>query len=406
MASDTTEPDDITTDVVPELAPPPTVVRNFIAAPWHRPRKQYLRKYQWNYELVELVIKKRLAGTNDQTLRVFGLPSHEYLDLLSMRPLCEEHKLQVVYLGFNNSYTRPAGAAHGPAQPVDLYQELQAQRMIEASSFVHTSSRLVPDFFEAIRQPNSMSLNALKTFQDFDVINLDLCGCVVGAGNEATHTLEAIAELLRRQCTKRVVPWLFFVTTFASPTEINLSGCKPLIDAIKANADGSADFENDLKAKINLDAAQLLASFTTPGAATPQANDFISVFALAMGKWLAAQLKVANPPSFVSMLPSYCFRHEGITDPQLLSLAYLIEPKPSADGIGVAIAPAVPPDHTKAYIDRSRKLLTKSFQLKDLDALMTSDTAKRKEVAVETEALLIDIGFDETQVRTFIAQHA
>jgi len=30
---------------------------------------------------------------------------------------------------------------------------------------------------------------------------------------------------------------LFFVTTFASPAGINLPGCKPLIDAVKANAD-------------------------------------------------------------------------------------------------------------------------------------------------------------------------
>src|SRR5437016_6269396 len=155
MGEATNDPEDIAEDVVPRIEPPPTVTREFEKQPWHRPRKQFIRKYQWNHEIIEQVVKKRPSSAADQLLRVFGLPSSEYLDLLSMRGLCERRNLQVVYLGFNASYAQQGG--NKIEGPVDLYREMQAQRLIEASSFVHPSSSLVPDLFEQIRIPHSMA---------------------------------------------------------------------------------------------------------------------------------------------------------------------------------------------------------------------------------------------------------
>src|SRR5437868_3437601 len=107
--------------------------------------------------------------------------------------------------------------------------------MIDASSFVHPSSTLMPDLFEQIRLPNSVSRNALNRYGDFDVINLDLCGCIIRPEEDrATHALHALAELLNWQSTRRILPWLLFLTTFASPHEINLAACLPLIQAVKA----------------------------------------------------------------------------------------------------------------------------------------------------------------------------
>jgi hypothetical protein len=405
MADEPTRTDDLAEGVVPPLIPPPTITREFKPEAWHRPRKQHLRKHQWNYEIVEQIIKKRPAAAADLALRVFGLPSHEYLDLLSMRDFCEEHKIKVIYLGFNHSFTRATGSGAAAAQPIDLYHELQAQRMIEASTFVHPSSRLVPDFFEQIRLGNSMSRNALKGFGDFDVINLDLCGCIVGNGEQTTHALEAVSELIRWQSTRRLTPWLFFMTTFASPTEINLAGCKLLADAVKENADDSEDFHNELKSRANLDSEALVSCFTTPGAKVPDTPEFIRIFALSLGKWLAARLRQPNPPSFLSMLPSFCFRHKDIDAPQLLSLAYLVKPAPSAGAPGITTTKVERTDHAPEYRKHAKKILIKSFDLLDLDQLMKDDEARRREAADETEELLVNCGFDAAAVRTFLATH-
>jgi len=400
------EPEDLAEDVVPPIAPPPTITREFEPAPWHRPRKQFIRKYQWNHEIVEQIVKKQKAGQS--VLRVLGLPSSEFLDLLSMRGFCQRNGLKVIYLGFNVSYTRPEGSDPSPEEGpgVDLYRELQSQRMIDASSFVHPSSSLMPDLFEQIRLPNSVSRNVLNRYGDFDAINLDLCGCIIRPERErATDALHALAELLNWQSTRRISPWLLFLTTFASPHEINLPACLPLIQAIKENADDSEEFGEDLKAKADLDADGIMSCFTQPDAELPEVGRFIRIFALAMGKWLAAKLRQPNPPSFVSMLPSYCFRHENIEEPHLLSLAYLIEPAPSPGSPGVSTALAAPPDPMPQYRKHAKKIITKSFGIRDLDQLMDDNAAKRKEVAEETEQLLVACGFDARAVRSFLAQY-
>ena len=405
---DQQEPESLADEIVPPLAPPPTITREFEPAPWYRPRKQYLRKYQWNHEIVELIVKKRPARAAQNVLRVFGLPSSEFLDLLSMRGFCEQYGLKIVYLGFNASYARPEGAdppsAEGPS--VDIYRELQTQRVIDASSFVHPSSSLMPDLFEQIRIPNSVSRNIVTRFGDFDVINLDLCGCIIRPEpDRAVDGLNALAELLNLQSTHRLAPWLLFLTTFASPQEINLPACLPLIQAIKENADDSEDFGKDLKSKAELDADAIMACFAKPEAGLPEINRFIRIFALAMSKWLAAKLRQPTPPSFVSMLPSYCFRHENIEEPHLLSLAYLIEPAPSPGPAGVSTAPAAPPDPMPKYRKHAKKIIGRCFDMHDLDHLMKENTEKRQEVADETEQLLIHCGFDAKAVRSFLRQY-
>src|SRR5205085_219355 len=152
----TSDSGDFAEDVVPALAPPPTVTRKFKPAGWHRPRKQYIRMHQWNHEIIGRVIKKKTTIA-EPVIRIFGLPSSEYLDLLSMREFCEAHERKVLYLGFNASYAPPAqpGPGRRKREAIDLYAELQAQRMIDASSFVHPSSILYPDRFELIRDAKS-----------------------------------------------------------------------------------------------------------------------------------------------------------------------------------------------------------------------------------------------------------
>jgi hypothetical protein len=412
MAKKKPEPENLAEEVVPDLLPLPTVIREFKPAPWYRPRKQYLRKHQWIHETVEQIFKKRTAGS-DGVLRVLGLPSSDYLDLLSMQDVCEKYSAKVLYLGFNSSYSQPSEGG-----PVDLYQELQAQRMIETSSFVHPSSRLVPGLFEHISIDGSMSRNALRPFGEFDVVNLDLCGCIVDDDEEkATEALDAIVELIRWQSTRRLTPWLFFVTTFASPDEINRPACMPLVEAIRDNADECSDFRKELETAAGTDAQGILDLFAEEvneagddedeeeDEAEDDALDvkrFIRIFALAVGKWLAARLKVPTPPALAAMLPGYCFRHKDHADPHLLSLGFLITPKPHPGEKGAASKPGPPPDLGPQYRSHARKMITKSFGITDLDQFLDQDKAKRREAADETEHLLVSCGFDASAVKAYL----
>ena len=102
--------------------------------------------------------------------------------------------------------------------------------------------------------------------------------------NQATDALNAVVELLRWQSTRRLSPWLFFVTTFASPEEINRPACMPLVQAIKDNADECSDFRKELEQKAGLDADGILECFQVDAEDLPEASRFIRIFTLAMAK--------------------------------------------------------------------------------------------------------------------------
>lgn len=400
--SNAPESGDLSEDVVPSLTEVPVIIRKFVPAPWHKPRKQFIRKKQWVHEIVEILIKRSVDAGNN-VLKVLGLPSSDYLDLLSMRETCEEFHRKIQYLGFDAGHSQQKGSAG----LVSLYDEIQVRRMIDTSSFVHPSSSLVLDRFEQIRLENSMSRNALEQFADFDVINLDICGCIIGANEEsATAMLEAIAELLRWQSVRRIRPWLLFITTFASVNEINLVACRPLVEAIRANAQDSEEFKEELKRRCGLTSDELVGIFANREAVTIEAERFLRIFALGMGKWLAGRLKLPEPPSDVVMLPSYCFRHEGVSEPQLLSLAYMIEPIPSSGPSGISVVSAQTIDRSKTYRMSAKRLLTRSFEkVHDLDSIMTTSDKDRSDMASQTEDLLVQCGYDSGEVQIFVNQH-
>ena len=411
---------DFSEDVVPDIASVPVVTRKFKPLGWYRPRKQYIRKHQWNHEIVQQIINKR-TGADTSILRVFGLPSSEYLDLLSMRGVCERHKLQVQYLGFNASYSPPKAPVGAKTkkhvkEPVDLYSDLQAQRMIESSSFIHPSSWLYPGRFELLRDEDAPCRVVLDRFANFDVINLDICGCIVDPNeNKATAVLEAISELLRWQSVRRFTPWLFYVTSYCDPEDVNREACQTLIDAIKANADDYAEFRTAFREKAKIEVDDFHTAFGEEDAELPEQKTFMGLFTLAIGKWLACRLQLPNPCSYVSMLPSYCFRHvddddpkpyDPDTDPCLLSLAYLVEPAPDAGEEGIAhkkSAAATLPQ--SRYLKHAKQMLNKSFDTKDLDTLLGTNTEKRKEMVEETTQLLVGCGFSSSEVRAFMSKY-
>lgn len=369
--------------VVPTLLPPPEIKRGFVPAPWHRPRKQYIRTKQWNHELVEQVIRAR--RDEEGIVRVFGLPSADYLDLLSMRDLCEAHDYVVSYLGFNYGHE---GATRDGA--VDLYAELGIRSVMDASSFVHTNSTLVADRFERIRSAKSMSRKALNSFIHFDVVNLDICGCV---GSEK-ETIDAMATLLSWQSTRRLDPWLFYVTTNANKAEVNLEQCSALAEAIVAAAAKCEGFEQELQQKTGMTSAQVLDIFKARAAILGQ-DEFLRLFGLVVGEWVSAQLQKPVPPANVTMLPSYIFRHDKRAEPEMLSLAYLITPKPSEEK----------QDPLAAFCRHAKKLIAKSYEVKDLDGILEQDATLRNAMADQTVALLVQQGFDTKAVEAFMQQY-
>lgn len=390
------EPESLTEGVVPPISPPPPTVRDFTAEPWHRPRKQYIRTKQWNEEIERHVIQKMPTG--ESLIRILGLPSTEFLDLLSMRTIVEGINVEILYLGFDSNRKKAADVE----EPAEVVHVLNTERLIDTSSFVHGSSKVVGDLFEAIPHPKSMSRTALEPFEHFDVINLDLCGCIVKNGEDATQILDSVEHLLYRQSSRRLKPWLLFLTTFAAPAEINRVGCRVLVEAIQNNAERSSKFDQALKDAFAFSAAEISEIFRSQEAPAPEASIFLKIFAVAISKWLAAKLHDCIPPSVVSLLKGLIFRHDGRKNPELISLSFLVEPKPSAGGIS---KDEVEQRKEERYDRAALKIVRRCFEkVEDLDAFLQKNNEIRAQMADEIEELLLECGLNEEQVKMYLNQ--
>src|SRR4051812_13411813 len=72
--------------------------------PWHLPRKQWVRHFQWRECTKRLIDGLQL---DDRPLRYLGLPGTELLDLEVLANFCVEKNLRFRYLGLNSGAQSP-----------------------------------------------------------------------------------------------------------------------------------------------------------------------------------------------------------------------------------------------------------------------------------------------------------
>ena len=66
---------------------------------WHKPRKQWIRKYQWLHEIG--ILLKGIKFRDDRPLKYLSLPGDDLLDVRVLHELCVRQKLSLRYLGFS-----------------------------------------------------------------------------------------------------------------------------------------------------------------------------------------------------------------------------------------------------------------------------------------------------------------
>lgn len=181
-----------------QLAPPR---REF--EPWHRPRKQYVRRELWLRELRWVIAKRK---PSDGLLKYFSLPGNDLLDIRYLHDrLCVSEDLSLRFFGLNEAAA--PGSLHESALSSALFTVKRLDR-------VDHRSRVIPDTLSDVAVPLSTARRAVEDIGGFHAINIDLCDGI-GRGGEGSRTsdvFEALRVLLKGQSrsTDRAV---FFITT-------------------------------------------------------------------------------------------------------------------------------------------------------------------------------------------------
>jgi len=343
--------------------------------PWHKPRKQFVRRFQWIKEIDALVSETHFPD-DSRIFRYLSLPGEDLLDIRSIRDLCQQRSLALRYTGLNN-------VSQGSVDDVQLNL---SENDVKSLTGIHSNSQILRERFEALAETKSVAYGQLQYSGPFNVINVDLCNHVAlqrPSGERPTY-IDAIGQLVAFQLRYSIQPWLLFLTTRVQSDRVNAENLVALMAAIRSNVEQSSRFRagmNDILKTTEDRITGVLESSTSlpPGV-------FKTVFAVGFGKWLLGYLRTAQPQPEVEMLDSFFYSVKG--SPDMLSLAYRCRTviQPPHDPLNL-IHTAPHPNPT-GEASMALNILERSKSMANVDLALASNPDLREEMIVETEQLL------------------
>jgi len=387
--------DGIIQEKLPEhIAPPRT---EFL--PWHKVRKQYIRRHQWN-ELTKRNVKDswradltKPSSTTGQDrsimlvtnpLRCLVIPGNHLLDVRSMWAEISPLDCFIRYLGFNEGQgSEEVGT--------DVHVANNAVTSLEG---VVPDSQVVKDRFEAIAG-NTVAYRNLKRYGPYHVVNLDLCGSMFPNTAKSVNTYyNALNRLLEYQFEAQKTLWLLFITTVVEPAVVDKQWMQTLCKPTRENFAAHSDFLEKLKVlcpgvvpmddksgSVNLDGLT--------------DEDLIRLFGVALGKWLLRLGQAASPKWTVAMRRSYRYTTNVEKGAVMLSLAFEMTPNfaPPVDATGMSTLQITAKEFPSELVC-AVKLAESVANIADVDGKLSEDAAMKAALLEEAADLLESAGFD------------
>lgn len=351
--------------------------------PWHKPRKQYIRRKQWCHEIGKL-IKRIHFPTDNQVFRYLTLPSEDMLDIRVLESVLDQPNLKLKYLGFFNAK---------PGSDDDQQMNI-AESEVKGLGRIDENSQVFRDLLEATGNQNSKAFNALENQAPYHAVNFDLCSHFAAPRRGNTKAfIDAIKSVAEVQTKKTNQSWLFFLTTRLQPDHVDAGHLAAFIAAIKDNLARSGDFQGKVKAIFQCQGDQLIGKIERAGAMTQE--EFRYFFCIGFGKWFLGYLMAAHPQTQVEMLPSYYYSIQG-EGQEMLSLAFRCTPRIGlpVDRYGLTDAPAADapplPDEATLGVNVAKQ----ASELADLDALLAESAEQMEKMIKDSARFLKEAHFD------------
>ena len=353
--------------------------------PWHRPRKQFVRQKQWQYQIQELISATEFES---QTLRYLGLPGSDLLDIRHFhKNLCKPKQLDLLYLGFN--------IAASPCSPGQTELNISIDEVSKLPG-IDSRSAILSDNFCLISNKNSIAWSRARNLGPFDVVNLDLCD---GFANHTPGSLDvnhynAIANLMTLQSGKNQ-PWLLFLTTRTGRQDINSELLQMFISKYLSNLSECASFRAKSQEDFGIASEyDLLEAVKTP-------DGHLSVFLVALCKWMIGFGVVQVPPVSVSVTSTLGYRVSPQADHNdLISIALRFEPTflTVPDPMGISKSEATKLDECRLATDIVRRIRNR----KCVDTHLRDNSDVMEEMVAATSELLESARYDIEEYRVWV----
>ena len=371
--------DDLTREIFADFqyVRPETEPKEF--KPWHKPRKQFVRREQLSALLLRLY-ESRQSG---DPLRYLGLPGTDLIDLRYLYDqVCRSDDRSLLFLGFNTD-AQPGNPAHDQLN-VSLHEVRKLPNVDEQSVVLH-------DDFRRIGNPRSIAWDHTRRLGPFDIVNIDLCD---GLGSEPPHDdgsiYRALAQLTAFQA-RNPNPWLLLVSTRIGAQMFDAEAEQRLFSRFRENVKNCEGFAEACKQLLESDARSI-------EPATCSKTDLLIVMPTAIGKWLSA-LAQSSPPDRVELASAHGYRINPVSAQEdLVTLAFRFHP--------VITAPPDPLSPTAVtYVDEcesAKAILKRAARRLDVDAILEKQPDLDEELTRETERLLKSARYDVADYRAWL----
>ena len=393
MPSEPSEQDDLLDGIYQQITPTLSepIERSFL--PWHKPRKHYIRIYQWCAEVRNLIELNNYQGGD--VIRYLGFPGEDFLDVRTLQGVCKPKRIWVRYLGFDSTSTF-AGSD---------FQFSLAKHEVFQLGFINEHSRVLKARIEQVANERSLAHARVAECNDFDIINIDLCNSLVAqAVDPHPPYFAAIMRLCNIQIAGRTRPWLLFVATRAIRDQFDSDTKRKLFDCVLRNIQENPAFAKSLRETFDLDESSIRGELSEREQLSHVA--LVNLFGVSIGKWFLQMLAAAVPKHHVTLLKSYSYRVQ-IEEPDMLSLAFRFEPITVAavDNSGLTKTQP-PPTSTTSECQLAVALIAAVNDIEDIDQKLVDDPTLHEKMIDKCGDLLQAVHYDKERYRLWAAQES
>ena len=370
-------------DIVPDIPKHASFEREF--APWHKVRKEFVRREQWNRLIIQYAERYLRKEINQRPLACLVIPGDDLLDIRSLLRDTEALGFRVRYLGFNSR--------HGSGD-VGTPLHVAHNDVTTAYERVDSSSLVIRDPFQRVGSVNSRAFLSVKEIGPFHIINLDLCDSLfpTASGDLPSYfrALHGIAAYQMREMTK---PWLLFITTEVSPKEVDVEQFDYLCKPTKQNVQKYEEFDNLFSKVIP---SSVLTSGANGKLDCSQLNpkQLVDLFGVAIGKALLSFC--ANGQGWkVGMRKSHIYTINMEKQVSMLSLAFEFTPifTPPEDVTGLSSLKLEKPKPFNE-LELATRLLKSVLNISNIDDLLKETPLLHDELLNSSADLLKSAGYD------------
>ena len=351
--------------------------------PWHRPRKQFVRREQWAEQVRRLYADR----STEDPLRYLGLPGTDLIDLRYLyEQICRPASRPLIFLGFN-SQVQPDSPARRELD-ISLYEVRRLPNVQQQSDVIH-------DDFRRISDESSIAWDRARTLGPFDVVNIDLCN---GLASDSPTIRQSIYNALSQVTALQghsLTPWLLLITTRIGPNMFDRDAEAAILQRFHENVCTCDGFAEECQQYLGLDA-------TTIDSSTCSDADYFKLMTVALGKWLA-KLVQASRTSQVMLVSTLGYRVvTSAPCEDLVSIALRCEPifpRPKD-----ALSPTSPPPFDECKT--AKRIVRRAANRKDVDFMLEADSEMNEALIVEMEELLTAARYDVSHYRLWLDSSA